>query len=287
MITKLSDTYALRWMCQQLEVSVSGWYAQQTRPPSARAQTEVRLALEIKAAHARTRQTYGRERLHRELTRQGVVMSMHRLRQLRTQYGLTCKQKRAFCRTTQSRHHLPVAANKLNQQFSVTQPNQVWTTDLTYIKTDEGWLYLSALKDLFHGEIVGYAMGAQMTKELTLQALFSAVKAKRPSRGLMHHSDRGSQYCSTAYQQRLKQFGMICSMSRKGNCYDNAPMESFWGVLKNELIYPQRFTTREQARQAITEYIEVFYNRQRIQARLGYISPAAFLQQFYNAAQAA
>jgi putative transposase len=287
MISQLSDTYPLRWMCQQLGVSVSGWYAQQSREPSARMQTEARLVVEIKAAQERTRQTYGRERLHHELTRQGVVISLHRLRQLRTKHGLACQPKRAFRVTTQSRHNLPVAANELNQQFSVTRPHQGWTTDLTYIRTDEGWLYLSALKDLFHGEIVGYAMAEQMTKALTLKALFCAVKAKRPRQGLIHHSDRGSQYCSTAYQQMLKQFGMTCSMSRKDNCYDNAPIESFWGTLKNELIYPHRFATREQAQQAITEYIEIFYNRQRIQASLGYLSPVAFLQQYDHPARAA
>lgn len=282
MIKQWQGHYPVRWMCQQLGVSASGWYVAQRRTRSARGRAEGRLIAEVKAAHERTRHTYGRERLQRELARQGVKISMHRLRRLRRDHGLRCKQKRGFRLTTGARHDLPVAPNLLNQQFSVSAPNQVWTTDLTYIKTAEGWLYLAALKDLFNGEIVGYAMGTQMTKALTLQALGSAMKTRRPPPGLIHHSDRGSQYCSTAYQLRLKQLGMIASMSRRGNCYDNAPIESFWGTLKNELIYPHRFATRTQAQQAITEYIEIFYNRQRLQARLGYLSPFAFSRQFYN-----
>lgn len=267
MIKQMQGAYAVGWMCQRLGVSVSGFYAAQGREPSARVQGDARLIVEIKAAHEHTRQTYGRERLQRELAQQGVRISMHRLRRLRREHGIYCKHRRALRVTTDSRHTLPVAPNRLKQQFKVKAPNQVWTTDLTYVHTDEGWLYVAALKDRFHGEIVSHAMGARMTETLTQPALTSAVRTHRPGPGLIHHSDRGSQYCSRGYQQTLKQLGMVCSMRRKGNCYDNAPTESFWSTLKNELIDHQRFATRAQAQQAITAYIEIFYNRQRLQAR--------------------
>ena len=154
-------------------------------------------------------------------------------------------------------------------------------TDITYIATDEGWLYLAGVKDLFNGELVGYALGSRMTQNLVMQALFRAVAAKRPEQGLILHSDRGSQYCARAYQKLLRQFGMVASMSRKGDCWDNAPMESCWGSLKTELVHHYRFATREQAKREITEYIEIFYNRVRKQARLGYLLPAAFSQNYY------
>ncbi len=166
-------------------------------------------------------------------------------------------------------------------------PNQAWVTDITYIPTKEGWLYLAGHKDLFTGEIVGYEMSERMTKELVSRSLFRAVSLKRPGKGLIHHSDRGSQYCSYSYRRLLKQFGMRSSMSGKGNCYDNAPMESFWGVLKSELVHNRRFKTREDAAREITEYIEIFYNRQRRQQRLGYLSPAAFIRKFHMEQRAA
>jgi len=156
------------------------------------------------------------------------------------------------------------------------------TIDITYLSTNEGWLYLAGLKDLFTGEVVGYAMSQRMTRELVMQALIRAVAAKRPAAGLIHHSDRGSQYCAHDYQRLLTQFGMKASMSRKGNCYDNAPIESFWGTLKNELVHHRRFATRQQAKEEVSEYIEIFYNRQRSQARLGYLAPAVFCQQYYR-----
>jgi putative transposase len=159
--------------------------------------------------------------------------------------------------------------------------------DITYILTDEGWLYLAGVKDLFNGELVGCALDNRMTQQLVMQALFRAVAAKRPGKGLIHHSDRGSQYCSQAYQKLLQQFGMQASMSRKGNCWDNAPMESCWGILKTELVHHCRFATREQAKREITEYIEIFYNRIRKQARLGHLSPAAFAKQYYAMQMAA
>lgn len=249
-------------------------------PPLPRAQANARLEMEIKAAHQRTRQTYVPERLQADLADHGVKVGVHRIKRIRSELGLCCKQKRKFKATTDSKHNLPVAPNLLDRQ-AVATPNKAWVTDITYIATDEGWLYLAGVKDLFNGELVGYAMAERMTCRLVIQALFRAVSIRRPGKGLIHHSDRGSQYCAHDYQKLLRQFGMQTSMSRKGNCWDNAPMESCWDSLKTELVHHRRFVTREQARQKITEYIEIFYNRMRMQARLGYLSPAAFSQQYY------
>lgn len=182
---------------------------------------------------------------------------------------------------------MPVAENLVGQNFIATAPNQVWLSDITYIRTGEGWLYLAAHKDLFNGEIVGYALDKRMTTALVMKSLFRAVASKHPPAGLIHHSDRGSQYCSKKYWNLLNQFKMKASMSRRGNCYDNAPIESFWGTLKNELVYHQTYETRQQAITDITEYIEVFYNRQRTQKRLGYLSPIAFIKKYYKKRQAA
>ncbi len=237
--------------------------------------------MEIKAAHQRTRETCGPERLQHELKEQGVKVGICRIRRIRKKLGIRCKQKRKFKATTDSKHALPVAENLLHQQFEATGPNEIWLSDITYIPTEEGWLYLAGHKDLFTGEIVGYAMGHRITKNLVSQSLFKAVAAKRPGAGLIHHSDRGRQYCAHEYRKLMDQFKMRPSMSRKGDCYDNAPMESFWGTLKNELIHHRRYKTREQAIGEITEYIEVFYNRQRRQARLGYLSPAVYERKFY------
>jgi putative transposase len=182
--------------------------------------------------------------------------------------GIRCKQIRRYKATTDSSHTLSVAENILEQKFEVSSPNKIWVSDITYIPTDEGWLYLAAHKDLFNGEIVGYAAGSRITKEITIQSLLMAIKRRQPEGGLIHHSDRGIQYCSDTYQRLLNQFHIQPSMSRKGNCYDNAPMESFFGILKNELIYQKRYATREEAIREITEYIEIFYNRERIQEKL-------------------
>lgn len=274
-------TYPLPLLCRVVEVSRSGYYAWLTRSPSRHTQEEGRLEVERKAAHKRTRQTCGPERLQRDLAEHGVQVGVCRIRRIRKKLGIRCKQVRKFKATTDSTHALPVADNLLDQQFEATAPNKVWVSDITYISTDEGWLYCAAHKDLFNGEIVGYALGSRITFDLVSRSLFRAVTAKRPPQGLIHHSDRGSQYCSPKYQKLLEQFAMKPSMSRKGNCYDNAPMESFWGTLKNELIYHCHYRTREEAIKEITEYIEVFYNRQRRQARLGYLSPAAYERLFY------
>lgn len=268
-------------MSRLLEVSASGYYANTGRPLSKRAQEDIRLEVEIKAAHKRTRQSCGPERLQQDLAANGVQVGVCRIKRLRKKLGIQCKQTKKFKATTDSKHTHPVADNLLNQRFETTAPGKVWVADITYIPTEEGWLYLAGHKDLFTGQLVGYAMGARMTKALVMQSLFRAVAAKRPAKGLIHHSDRGSQYCSPKYRKLLEQFGMTASMSRKGNCYDNAPMESFWGILKQELVHHRRYSTRQEAIREITEYIEIFYNRQRRQARLGYLSPVVYEQNFY------
>ena len=233
------------------------------------------------AAHKRTRQTYGAERLQQELLAHGIQAGICRIKRIRRKLGISCKQKRKFKATTNSKHTLPVAENILDRQFTVTAPNKVWISDITYVPTDEGWLYLADHKNLFSGNIIGYAMGERLTKNLVIQSLFKAVAAKRPPDGLIHHSDRGSQYCAQECRDLMERFRMKVSMSGKGNCYDNAPMESLWGILKQELIHHRRYRTRLEAIRDITEYIEVFYNRQRIQARLGFLPPIVYEQRFY------
>jgi putative transposase len=273
--------YPVLLLSRLLGVSLSGYYAWQERPLSRHDQEELRLEVEIKAAHKRTKQVYGAERLQHDLAEHGIQVGICRIKRIRKKLGLRCQQKRKFKATTYSKHGLPIAENILNQRFQAQQPNQVWLSDITYVPTDEGWLYLAGHKDLFNGEIVGYAMGERMTRNLISESLLRAIGMKRPARGLLHHSDRGSQYCSLEYRQLLDKLGMQVSMSGKGNCFDNAPMESFWGMLKQELIYQYHFRTRSEARQAIMEYIELFYNRQRIQAKLGFLSPVTYAQKYY------
>jgi putative transposase len=273
--------YPILLISRILQVSTSGFYAWRDRPLSKWAQEEARLEVEIRAAHKRTRQTYGAERLQQELAGHGIQVGICRIKRIRRKLGIRCKQKRKFKATTDSKHKLPVAENILGQQFKVTAPNEVWVSDITYVPTDEGWLYVAGHKDLFSGNIVGYAMGERLTRNLVSQSLFKAVAAKRPAQGLIHHSDRGSQYCSQEYRILMDRFGLKVSMSGKGNCYDNAPMESFWGTLKQELIHHRRYRTRLEAIRDITEYIEIFYNRQRRQARLGFLSPVVYEQRYY------
>lgn len=228
------------------------------------------------------RATYGAVRLQKELAGDGFAVSLGTLRRVRRELGLRCvQQKRRFrVATTDSRHNLPVAPNLLAQSFSVERPDAVWTADITYVPTMEGWLYVAAIKDLFAGEIVGRAFGERMTTDLIVRALEQAVATRRPTADLIHHSDRGSQYCSSEYRGLLESYGMKASMSRKANCYDNAPVESFWGTLKTELVHHRQYESRREAAAEIADYIDLFYNRQRRQARLGYVSPAAFTQQF-------
>ena len=274
-------TYPIPMVSRILNVSTSGFYAWLDRAPSRWAKEEMRLEIEIEAAHSRTRQTYGAERLQYELATHGVIAGVCRIKRIRRKLGLRCRQKRKFRATTDSNHGLPVAGNILKQQFKVYKPDTVWVSDITYVPTDEGWLYLAGHKDLFTSEIVGYAMGERLSQNLVSQSLLQAVATKRPGKGLLHHSDRGSQYCSHEYRNLLIEYGLQASMSGTGNCFDNAPMESFWGTLKQELIHHRHYRSRQEAMEDITEYIEIFYNRQRLQARLGYLSPANYAQRYY------
>ncbi|GAI01440.1 unnamed protein product [marine sediment metagenome] len=273
--------YPVHLLKRVLSVSAGGYYDWLDRPLSKWAREEARLEVEIRAADKRTRQVYGAEKLQHDLAAHGIRVGICRIKRIRRKLGIRCKQKRKFKATTNSRHTLPVAENILEQQFKVAAPNKVWVSDITYVPTDEGWLYVAAHKDLFSADIVGYAMGERLTRNLVSQSLFKAVAAKRPAKGLIHHSDRGSQYCSHEYRNILERFGLKASMSRKGNCYDNAPMESFWGTLKQELVHHRRYRTRVEATRDITEYIEIFYNRQRLQPGLGFLSPAVFEQRYY------
>jgi putative transposase len=279
--------YPLPLMRCIMHVSASGYYAWIGRPPSKWSLQEARLELEIKAMDNRTRHTYGAERLQRELIGQGVQVGICRIKRIKKKLGIRCKQKRKFKATTDSKHSLPIVENILGQQFTVTAPNKVWVSDITYVPTDEGWLYLAGHKDLCTSEVVGYAMGERLIKNLVSQSLLRAVTIKRPEKGLLHHSDRGSQYCSHEYRNLLDECGLKASMSGKGNCFDNAPMESFWGTLKQELIHHRHYRSRQDAMKDIAEYIEIFYNRQRLQARLGYLSPVAYAQKYYSGLVAA
>ena len=279
--------YPVPHLSRMLRVSASGYYGWVDRPLSKRDREELRLELEIKAAHRRTRQTYGRERLQCDLAEYGVRVGICRIRRIRKKLGLRCKQKRKFKATTDSRHKLPVVENLLKQQFKVYAPDKVWVSDITYVPTDEGWLYLAGHKDLFNGEIVGYAMGERLTRNLVGESLLRALSTRRPGTGLLHHSDRGSQYCSQEYRGLLREFGVEASMSGRGNCYDNAPMESFWGTLKQELVHHRHYRSRREAMEEIREYIEIFYNRVRLQAGLGYLSPVAYSRKYYSALVAA
>lgn len=235
----------------------------------------------ILQAHKAGRSTYGATRIQQELAEQEVYVGRDRIHRLRKELGLRCIQNKKFKATTNSAHDLPVAPNLLDQKFEVEGPGKVLGTDITYIPTGEGWLYLAGVKDFGSMEIVGYAMGARMTKELVQLALEKALRYRRPEAGCIHHSDRGSQYCAHAYQDHVRKAGMKASMSRKGNCYDNAPTESFWGTLKQEMVYHRRFRTRLEAQTAIQEWIEIFYNRIRRHTSLGGIAPARWAEDYY------
>ena len=268
--------FRVRWMCAALGVSPSGYYAWRGRPESRRAQIDRALLGRIQDVHASSRQTYGHRRVQAALRADGHVVGRHRIARLMRAHGLRPKMRRKFRATTDSKHSHPVAANLLNRQFTVAAPDRVWTADITYIPTAEGWLYLAIVLDLFSRQIVGWAMDATMSQQLTLRALTMASQRQRPGPGLMHHSDRGSQYACRAYQALLAKHAMVCSMSRKGNCWDNAPTESWFHTLKTEQVYHRSYLTRQEAMLDIFEYVEAFYNRQRRHSALGYMTPAQF-----------
>jgi transposase InsO family protein len=261
-------------MCQVLGVSRSGYYAWVGRPVSAQAQRRARRRDQIRRAHQASRGRYGSPKIAAQLRRDGERIAVKTVARVMQALGLRSCVARRYKATTQSAHGFPVAENVLAQQFTADRRHAVWMADITYVRTDEGWLYLASLEDLATRQIVGWATGARMTQALTLAALDHAVARHRPPAGVLHHSDRGSQYAAHTYQARLARYGMAGSMSRKGNCYDNACLESWHSLLKKELVYVSHFRTRAEAEIAIFEYIEIFYNRQRLHSALGYRTPA-------------
>jgi transposase InsO family protein len=267
-------------LCKMLEVSRSGFYASQERGPSVRAVEDEKLAVAVAVAHKVGRGAYGSPRVHEELKADGVAVSRKRVARIMSELGLEGRRKRPFKATTDSKHDLPVAENVLDRKFQATAPDIAWVTDITYVWTAEGWLYVAAILDLFSRRVVGLAMSEHIDRALVLEALRNAVGRRVPNAGLLHHSDRGSQYASGDYQDALDGLGVVCSMSRKGNCWDNAVAESFFATLKNELVYTRRFATRAEAREAIFEFVEVFYNRHRRHSTIGYVSPMEFEMKF-------
>ncbi|ACL75837.1 Integrase catalytic region [Ruminiclostridium cellulolyticum H10] len=266
-------------MCRLLNISRSGYYAWVKRPESLRKKRNTELLEKIRRIHKVSRETYGSPRVTNALKNEGIKCGKNRIAKLMKENNIAAKTRKKFKATTNSNHNYPVADNILNQDFTAYKPNQIWVADITYIPTDEGWLYLAAIIDLYNRKVVGWAMDSTMTKQLCIDALKQAIGRQRHPKGVIHHSDRGVQYASKEYQKVLNSNGFTASMSRKGNCYDNACMESFFGTLKTELIYLTRFKTRAEARLAIFEYIEVFYNRIRLHSKLGYKSPVEFEKQ--------
>jgi transposase InsO family protein len=279
--------FPVRVLCRILAVSRAGFYAAQARPAAAHTRRDQQLAVEIAAIHAETRQRYGSPRVHAELRARGQGVSRKRVARLMRHRGLAARRRRRYRVTTDSRHPFPVAANVLARQFTAPAPDAVWVTDITYIPTGEGWLYLAVILDLYSRGIVGWAMSDRITRQLTLDALGMALARRRPPQGLLHHSDRGSQYASGDYQTALGRQGIVGSMSRRGDCWDNAVAESFFATLKVELVHDARWPTRAAARGAVFEYIEIFYNQQRRHSSLGFLSPRAFERQWHQQHRAA
>jgi len=266
--------YPVRLLCDVLGVSPAGYYAWRSRPESRRSAANRDLVDDIRRVHRDTRGRYGSPRIHVELKAQGRGASRGRIERLMRRHGIRAIMPRPRrVRTTDSRHDLPIAPNLLDRNFIATAANQIWLADITYIETDQGWLYLAAVMDLYSRRIVGWAMADHLRADLPLAALRMAISAQRPSAGLIHHSDRGVQYASTDYRKLMQSAGLRASMSRKGDCYDNAPMESFFHTLKTELVHHWHYATRAEATRDIFAYIEGFYNRTRRHSAIGYISP--------------
>lgn len=270
------DSFALGALCEALEVSASGFAAWKRGGRVTRWLADAQLLVLIRAIFAESDGNYGSPRVFREIKARGLPASRERVARLMNENGIRAKHKRRYQATTDSKHNLPVAPNLLDQNFEASAPDQTWATDITYVPTGEGWLYLAVVLDLYTRMVVGWSMQERMTRELVIDALRMAWFRRCPKPGLIHHSDRGSQYCSHDYRAVLQEYGMLASMSRKGNCWDNAVTESFFGSLKNERVHHRRYATRAQAKQDLFEYIEAFYNRRRRHSALGYTSPAAY-----------
>lgn len=268
-------------MCRVLQVSPSGYYAWRRRP-AASDFADAALLTEIKAVYVESKRRYGSPRVHHRLRQHGIRCGQKRVARLMREHGLRARRRRRATTTTDSNHTLPVAENVLERHFEVQVPNARWAADITYIWTQQGWLYLAVVMDLFSRRIVGWAMQETLHRSLVLSALEMALVARQPAPGLLHHSDRGSQYASGDYQELLEQAGCTCSMSRKGNCWDNAPVESFFSTLKMELVHERRYQSWQQARTELFEFIEIWYNRQRLHSSLGYLSPIDYEAKMAN-----
>lgn len=278
-------TFPVRRLCRLIGVAASAFYAWLRRGPTKRLQDEVVLVAEIHGIFEESGKTYGSPRIHAELRARGCRIGRKRVARLMREHSLVVlRKKRRQPVTTDSRHGHPIAPNLLEQKFETTKPNATWLADITYVATGEGWLYVAAIKDMATREIVGWAMDDHLRAELCERALLMAIQRRQPPKGLIHHSDRGVQYASTSYQKILKRHGLTSSMSRKGNCLDNAPMESFFGSMKNELVHRTRFATREDAKRALFWWIESFYNRRRRHSALGYMTPAQAFEKMTKAA---
>ena len=268
--------YPIEILCDVLGVSRSGFYAWRKRKPSGRATTRARLAAEIAAVHKKSKRRYGSPRIHRELREKGVRVSRKTIESVMREKGIVARHKRRFRRTTDSNHAHPIAPNLVARDFEPTAANQVWAGDVTYIATDEGWAYLAVLLDLFSRRVVGWAISETNDTELALAALSQAVRGRLVPAGLVHHTDRGSPYASADYRVALAARGIVASMSRRGNCWDNAPSESFFASLRVELVDDERYATRAAAAASIGDYIENFYNTERLHSFLDYVSPITF-----------
>ncbi len=268
-------------MCRVLTVNPSGYYRWRGRKPSARATENRRLAEKIKATHAASRGTYGSPKMCRQLRRDGETLNHKRVERLMKAHGLRAKRVKKFRVTTDSRHNLPVADNVLARNFTATRPDEVWTSDITYIWTDEGWLYLAVFLDLYSRLVVGWTVSDRVTGEMVEQAFLQGQRRRGGSVSPLVHSDRGSQYASGSFRQKLAAWCCPQSMSRKGNCWDNAVSESFFGNLKSEMVHHEHFATRQEAKDKLFDYIEVFYNRSRIHSATGYFAPAEYEARYY------
>lgn len=277
-IDEHKGTWPVRLLCATLEVSPAGYYAWRSRPAGPARQRRDGLLAEARAIHQEVKGRYGSPRLHAELVARGRRCCVNTVARLMRDNGIRAKSARKFRHTTDSNHGRPVAENVLGRQFDPARPNESWVADITYVPTREGWLYLAAVEDLYSRRVVGWSMADTMTSRLVADALQMAVDRRLPGAGLVAHSDRGSQYASDHYQGLLCRHGITCSMSRRGDCWDNAPMESFFASLKKELVHHEDYQTRQEARASLFEYVEVFYNASRRHSSLGYVSPAEYEQ---------
>jgi len=271
--------FSLSVLCRMLQVTCSGYYAWQQRPRSKRRQQDEQVLVHIRKIYEQSQGRYGSPRVHQELQAQGVRCSEKRVARLMQEQHLVAVPPRKFVVTTDSQHALPVAPNELDRQYqieAVADVNHVWASDITYVPTADGWLYVAVVLDLKSRKVIGWGMEATLEQGLVSGALEMALGQRQPQPGLLHHSDRGSQYASRHYQELLQRQGITCSMSRKGNCWDNAPVESFFATLKKELVHRENYRSREEAKASLFHYIEVFYNRQRRHSALGYLSPAEY-----------